>query len=200
MTLDEITALEYEWMARNPEHGGFEQRHALFQKIGMYEAWQRIFREYVVLARQGDLEALKRALFLYWYSWSEPNELSGILGLDQDLVKQVLRTVDDMAGENELDGELEWMLPYYYAVYSLYFDHRGLPRRKFRHLRKASQGDHSFWHRISTDPSSFERHGQLGEYWKSVQGSIRRWGPEGPPGPPPDWEPEGPWTDLLADL
>jgi len=27
----------------------------------------------------GDREALKRALFLYWYSWSEPNELTASL-------------------------------------------------------------------------------------------------------------------------
>ena len=114
MTLDEITALEYEWLAKQPEGGSFEQRHALYQRIGMYGAWQSIFEEYVVLSRQGNLEALKRALFLYWYSWAEPNELSGILGLDENLVKETLRMVDDLTRKGGLDEELKWMLPHYY--------------------------------------------------------------------------------------
>jgi hypothetical protein len=89
MTLDEITALECEWLKKMPAHGFFEERDTLFQKTGVYEAWRRIFREYVMLAKTGDQEALKRAVFLYWYSFSEPRELNGLAALDSGLAQEV---------------------------------------------------------------------------------------------------------------
>ena len=72
MTLEELTALEKEWLAKQPHRGFDGERHALYERIGMYDAWRKIFREYVALAREGSKEALKRALFLYWYSHRSP--------------------------------------------------------------------------------------------------------------------------------
>lgn len=197
MTLDEITVLEYKWLDRQPERGSFEQRHALYQRIGMYEAWQSIFKEYVALARQGNGEALKRALFLYWYSCSEPSELSGLSGLAEDLAALVFGIVDDMARKGELDAELKWMLPYYYMITAWYLNlHRD---DKFPDLRKASQDDDNLWRYLCTE-SSFDNRGQMGKYWRSIQENIERSGPEGPPPAPPDWEPGRPWADLLPEM
>src|SRR4030042_2122651 len=98
MTLEEITSLEYEWMSKHP-YGAFtypEKLDALCEQMGIYDAWRMIFREYVSLVRQGNLEALKRALFLLWYECSEPNELSGIKELERQLVKEVLGITNDM--------------------------------------------------------------------------------------------------------
>ncbi|UCD53105.1 MAG: hypothetical protein JSW27_10770 [Phycisphaerales bacterium] len=63
MTLEELTALEDEWLAKHPSQGFMEEKDALCKQNGIYDAWRGIFAEYVALARSGDLEALKRALF-----------------------------------------------------------------------------------------------------------------------------------------
>ncbi|MBN1358991.1 MAG: hypothetical protein JW993_00285 [Sedimentisphaerales bacterium] len=166
MTLDEVAALEREWLDRQPHGGSLERMHVLNQEMGVYEAGQAVFVEYVLLARRGDIEALKRALFMYWYSWSEPNELSGLFGLAQDLAAVVLGIVDDMARRGELDIELKWMLPYYYMIYPLYLDH--LWHDKFPNLWKASQTNKKLWQRRGLE-SSFDNRGQMGEYWRSIQ-------------------------------
>jgi len=156
MTLEEITALEYEWMAKHP-YGRMKDLHAACEQMGIYDAWRNIFEQYVILARQGDLEALKRALFLYWYSCSEPNELTGILMLDEGLIIEVLTMVNELAQKGELDTELEWMLPYYYSITDWYIDRF----KGFDELKK-----------ISKEPeldTSFDNRGQLGNYWKSIQ-------------------------------
>lgn len=170
MTLDEVTALEYEWLAKQPRGGSMEQHHVLNEQRRVYEASQNIFKEYVVLSRQGDLEALKRALFLYWYSWAEPNQLSGILGLDENLVEETLQMVDDLARSGELDKELKWMLPHYYEDTSLYLDHSW--RDKFPYLHKASEETPDVSEERCLD-LSYDNRGQLGEYWKSIQDFYR---------------------------
>jgi len=184
MTLDEITALEYEWLQKQPDHGLMEERHALLQKTGVYEAWRKIFREYVILARTGNREALKRSLFLYWYSWAEPHELSGIPPLDKDLAREVMGMIDNMLRRGESDVELMWMLPFYCSVADFYFDSLG--PGQFEKLRQASKENGNLW-KTGCMESSFESRGQLGKYWKSIQKNVARWGPEGPPPPPPDW-------------
>ena len=156
MTLEEITALENEWLAKHP-YGRVKDLHAACEQMGIYDAWRNIFEQYVILARQGDLEALKRALFLYWYSCSEPNELSGIPSLGDDLPFEVLGMINDLAQKGELDTELKWMLPYYYSITDWYID-------RFEGFDKLKK--------ISKEPdSSFDNRGQLGKYWKSIQGT-----------------------------
>ncbi len=187
MILDEITALEYEWLKKMPDHGFFEERDKLFQKIGVYDAWQRIFREYVMLARTGDKEALKRAVFLHWYSLSEPHELNGIPALDKDLVQEAFGLVDNMLQTPECDAELKWMLPYYYSVADFYITSFGPDR--FGNVLRASKENKNLWLTACLE-STFENRGQMGKYWGSSQKNAAKWGPEGPPRPPRDWHPE----------
>ncbi len=184
MTLDEITALEYEWLHKMPDRGLFEERDTLFRKIRVYEAWRRIFRQYVMLAKTGDREALKRAVFLYWYSFSEPHELSGIPALDNDLAQEVLGLVDTMLQRGECDAELTWMLPFYYSIADFYLDHSWPDR--FEHVRRASKENKDFWQTLCLE-STFENRGQLGQYWESIRKNVATWGPKGPPRLPPDW-------------
>ena len=187
MTLDEITALEYEWLKKMPDRGFFEERDTLFQKTGVYKAWRRIFREYVMLAKTGDREALKRAIFLYWYSFSEPHELSGIPALDKDPAQEVFGLVDNMLQRGECDTELKWMLPFYYSIADFYIDYSWPDQ--FEHVRRASKENKDLWQTLCLE-STFEHRGQLGKYWESIQKNAAKWGPEGPPPPPRDWQPK----------
>jgi hypothetical protein len=184
MTLDEITALEYEWLKKMPDHGLMEERHALFEKIGVYEAWRRIFREYVMLAKTGDKEALRRSLFLYWYSFAEPHELSGIPQLDAGLAQEVLGTIDDMLQKGGCDVELRWMLPFYYSIADYYIDYSWPDQ--FEHVRRASKENKELWRTLCLE-STFENRGRLGRYWESIQKNVAKLGPEGTPPPPPGW-------------
>ncbi len=184
MTLEEVTALEYEWLKKMPRHGFMEERHALFVKTGVYEAWREIFREYVILAKTGDREALKRSLFLFWYSFAEPHELSGVPELDTRLGQEVLGMVSDVLQKAEGDPELKWMLPFYYSIADFYIDY--FWPGQFDDVRRASKENKDLWTTGCTE-STFENRGQLGMYWKGIQDNVSRWGPEGPPRPPPGW-------------
>jgi hypothetical protein len=172
MTLDEITALEYEWLGKMPDRGFFEQRDARFQMTGVYDAWRRIFREYVGLARTGDKEALKRAAFLYWYSLSEPKELNGIPALDKELVREVLGLVDSMLQSSECDAELKWMLPYYYAVADFYLTGFG-PGQSENFLR-ASQENKDLWMTACLAPRL-----RSAARWASIGRAFKRTRPNG---------------------
>ncbi len=171
MTLGEITALESEWLEKMPDRGFFEERDALFRKTGVYQAWRRIFREYVTLAKTGDGAALKRAIFLYWYSFSEPQELSGIPALDKNLAQEVFGLANDMLQKGECDTELKWMLPFYYAVADFYL--AGFGPDQFGNLRRASQENKDLY-KTGCLESTFEHRGQLGHYWESIQKNVAK--------------------------
>lgn len=165
MTLDELTALENEWLSRHPVRGFMEDKDAQCERDGIYEAWRKIFAEYVALARSGNLEALKRALFLAWYEQAEPSPLSGLYLLDAEAKKEVLQMLEDLARQDQLDEELKLVLPYYYAVADWY-----LPAG-FNALLKASKTDVDLRSLLSC---TFENRGQLGEYWKCIRAGHMR--------------------------
>jgi len=164
MTLEEITDLENEWLAKHP-YGRVKDLHEACEQMGIYDAWRNIFEQYVILAREGDLEALKRALFLYWYACSEPNELCGIPSLGDDLTFEVLGMVNNIVQKGELDTELKWMLSYYYSLTDWYiYRFEG-----FDELKKISkETDPQLFWEFCPD-SSFDNRGHLGKYWKSIQ-------------------------------
>lgn len=167
MTLGELTALENEWLAKHPSRGFMERKHALCEQDGIYDAWRGIFAEYVALARSGDLEALKRALFLAWYELAEPSPLSGLHSLDTCLKKEVFQMLEDLATRSELDDELKWMLPYYYSVAEWYL-YSG-----YDAVRGASKKNVQLWQERCPN-ASFDNRGQLGMYWASIQDNLKR--------------------------
>ena len=61
MKVEQLATLEEEWLSK--QRSFVRDREALYEQTGVYAAWHNIFGQYVVLAREGDLEALKRALY-----------------------------------------------------------------------------------------------------------------------------------------
>jgi hypothetical protein len=164
MNIDEITRLEDEWLSKMSIGGHAKDRDVAYEDMGAYAAWRMIFEEYVVLATQGDLEALKRALFLVWFGQAEPDWLCGIKGLDRKLVEQVLQTAETLVERGELDTELGWMLPWYYHVAPWYLD----PFDDLDALKQVSKERWDSYKELCME-SSFEGRGQLGQYWRSLQ-------------------------------
>jgi hypothetical protein len=171
MDLADITAMEEEWLTRrNSIQGTIERRATMYARLAIFDAWQEIFRRYVTLAKAGDLEALKRAIFLLWYQYSAPLWRSGLLDLDEQGSREVLQILDRMAKEDKLDLELRWMLPHYHRVAERYLDMwEGLDLGE---LKKASQKNWDLLEKC-VQQSSFSHRGQLGEYWGSIQASEK---------------------------
>jgi hypothetical protein len=195
MTLEELTDLEEKWRPKYPMPAMEHERPDSQQKE-VYDAWRRIFELYVIEARKGEKEALKRALFLYWYSCDEPSELSGIPMLDEGLIIEMLGMVNDIVKNAELDIEFEWMIPYYYFMTDWYIE----CLEGFSELKEASKAKRATYmpnwdqpacfenlrelqealaRKVSLDPweelclrSSFSNRGQMGYYWKSIQDNI----------------------------
>jgi hypothetical protein len=171
MDLADITAMEEEWLTRRSSiQGTIERRVTLYARLAIFDAWQEIFQKYVTLAKLGDLEALKRAVFLLWYQYSVPLWVSGLLGLDGQGSREVLQILDRMAKEDKLDLELQWMLPHYYRLADYYLEvWEGLDLAE---LKKASQKNWDLRDRCIRQ-SSFAHRGLFGEYWASLQAGER---------------------------
>ncbi len=59
------------------------------------------------------LEALKRLIFLNWYSFVEPSCFKGIRELNEKIAFNSYAVLNDYIKQNKLDKEFTWMLSYY---------------------------------------------------------------------------------------
>ncbi len=168
MNVDQLATAEEKWLTK--QRGLVGDRETLYEREGVYAAWRDLFGQYVALARQGDLEALKRALFFVWAECSISHLMTGIQDLGEEIVREALGIADTLARESGLDGELQWMLPYYYLVEPLYLD----CFEDLDALKQASRVNH-FLYRQRCLEASFDHRGQMGEYWKTEQAHLRRW-------------------------
>jgi hypothetical protein len=168
MNVQELAALEEDWLKKQRRLAG--DREILYEQAGVYAAWQDIFRQYALLAKEGDTEALKRALFLIWAECSIARLITGLKDLDETRVRETLETADQLARDGRLDAELEWMLPYYYLVEPSYVN-------RFEDLDALKQASHPhpFLYRRRCLDVSFEHRGQMGSYWQAEQAHLRQW-------------------------
>jgi hypothetical protein len=168
MNVEQLGAVEEKWLTK--QRGLVGDREILYERDGVYAAWRDVFGQYVALARNGDLEALKRGLFFVWAECSISHVLTGIKDLGEEMTRETLGLADERARDAWLDAELEWMLPYYYLVAPLYLDRfEGLDA-----LKQASLAN-PFLYRRRCLEASFDHRGQMGEYWKTEQAHQRRW-------------------------
>jgi hypothetical protein len=76
----------------------------------VYLKYKEIHKTYANLAKE-NIEALKRGLFIQWYSITEPNYLTGISEIDIESRFIILNEIENNIPNLEI--ELEWMLNYY---------------------------------------------------------------------------------------
>lgn len=168
MNVERLAATEEEWLIKQRSLVG--DREALYEREGVYAAWRGTFEQYAALARKGDLEALKRALFFIWAECSIGHLMTGIKDLGEGTVKETLGIADRLVRDGGLDAELQWMLPYYYLVEPSYLD-------RFEDLDALKQRSslNPFAYRQRCLEASFDHRGQMGEYWKTEQAHLCRW-------------------------
>ncbi len=168
MNVEQLAALEEKRL--NQQRGLAGDRETLYEQEGVYAAWRDMFGQYAALARKGDLEALKRALFFVWAQCSMSHLMTGIRDLGEDAVREILGIADRLTRDGQLDAELEWMLPYYYLVEPSYLDHL----EALDALKEASRANPLLYRQRCLE-ASFDHRGQMGEYWKAEQAHLRRW-------------------------
>jgi len=168
MNVEQLAAVEEECL--NKQRGLVGDREALYQRHGIYAAWRDVFEQYAALARQGDLEALKRAVFFVWAECSMGHLMTGIKDLDEKTARETLTIADELVRDGRLDTELRWMLSCYYLVEPSYLD-------RFTGLDALKQisGVNPFEYRQGCLEVSFVDRGQMGDYWKTEQAHLRRW-------------------------
>lgn len=113
MTLEDLAKNEFDLYNIVCSIGGsMEEKEAHIHGLDIYSKYKEIHREYAKLSKT-NLEALKRGLFLMWYSMSEPSCFTGIKLLDLDSEEKIIRIIDRRLKRSITDYELEWMLDYY---------------------------------------------------------------------------------------
>lgn len=134
-------------------------------KLGIvFDLYKDVHMQYSDLADKED-EALKRGLFIQWYSYTEPSWLTGIGLLDDLAMTKIIRVLNDKILNNTWDSELEWMLSYYVNPAWVYvFD----SFKGYKGLDYAIKNCIDYNLPESIDRVSMQARGQMGRYWNSL--------------------------------
>ncbi len=149
--------------------GTAQERDAQITRSGMYAEYPAIFSAYLELIHlSGDaaisLEALKRAVFLAWYSFKEPSIDSGIAELPESSVRDVMQSLGSAISGRRADSELRLMLAWYHRQFGYVFEHYG----PVRDLESFVGGEAMEDVGAQLGPAAgFADRGQLGVYWTS---------------------------------
>lgn len=141
--------------------GTIAQRDAQITRAGMYAEYPAIIDAYAEIY---DLEALKRAIFLVWYSFAAPSTDSGISDLSETAARYVMGWLDRAITSGEADDELRYMLAWYRDEFGEPFDLFGPVASLDPFVREVT----SVEARARLAESSFTGRGQLGEYWAAM--------------------------------
>ena len=135
-----------------------DTREKLFE---IFKTYSQVHSQYAALAQE-NIEALKRGLFIQWYSMTEPSFLTGIGDLDKGARFTIIEILNRKIENDDLDLELEWMLNYYSNfpwAFEEFKEYKGLARVLANRQDK----------RLPViDPKHMKTRGQMGHYWISV--------------------------------
>ena len=147
--------------------GDPEERDRALERSGLYAEYPAILSGYLALLdeERSGLEALKRAVFLVWYSAMEPPMLSGIAELPDSAVRGTLEALDRACREGTIDDEMRWMLRWYHLVGDFALLRTpGLPAVE----AVVESGDPHAWEAASLGDGRMAGRGLLGRYWSSL--------------------------------
>jgi hypothetical protein len=146
--------------------GLMEEKDKQLDQLGVYAGYQTVYSLYLALLTDpaGSLEALKRVVFLCWYSMSEPFMFIGLRDLPSNM-PSVYPHLERDRGSARPDSELSWMLPWYYQISDYAFPNLD----KAPHLASfLASADPQAYLSVPPDERHMENRGQMGRYWDSV--------------------------------
>ncbi|HUF29440.1 MAG TPA: hypothetical protein VMM77_02165 [Gemmatimonadaceae bacterium] len=147
--------------------GTLEERDRALERAGLYAEYPAILSGYLALLddESSAPEALKRAVFLVWYSGVEPPVISGIAELPEIEARAALDALDAVCRADQTDEELRWMLAWYHEV----ADYAILRVPGLLAVQAViDEGDSSAWQRAALSREQMEGRGLLGRYWLSL--------------------------------
>ncbi|MBB2144805.1 hypothetical protein GM921_04875 [Pedobacter sp. LMG 31464] len=178
LSLDALSAAELKLYYLIPEHLGFGDLENELNNNGTFDEYRNLHKSYFELFNITSssiikLEALKRLIFLNWYSIIEPSCFTGIENLDNDIISNSFSILNDYLTENKLDKEFKWMLTFYaswdYAILNF-------SENKFVNLTnfvKAVDTSISSFPKNTLEKGSMDNRGQMGVYWISMAVEIK---------------------------
>lgn len=140
--------------------GTLEIKKQQIQEFGIFEAYRDIFNQYSKLIKT-NIEALKRGLFLMWYSKLEPSCYTGIEGICKKSEENIIKTLNRHLKSNISDFELNWMISYY-SNWDYFFE-EFKDYDAFQNKLKVEVELPA-----TIDLNKMEKRGQMGIYWNSI--------------------------------
>ncbi|MFZ7115102.1 MAG: hypothetical protein ACO1G9_06990 [Bacteroidota bacterium] len=142
--------------------GPLEIRRIKVNENGISDKYKSIHSEYSNLATES-IEALKRAVFLQWYSVVEPFEFTGLNELDAKDCKNNFLLLEVLLLNDDVDLELLEMIKFYYSISDWCF----LNYLKDSRVLKLLKGNDDDGINKNVLESTKDR-GLMGDYWNSL--------------------------------
>ena len=108
-------------------YGSIEEKTLQLHRDGVIEMYREVHREYVRLARTGNVEAMRRAAHLQWIASVEPSAFTALYNLDPAVCEELVALPQQMCARDQLDPELRWMLPHYTFLAAWWFEAASAP-------------------------------------------------------------------------
>ena len=143
------------------------------QQQGIFSQYRQIHQAYLDLAnfkmeRAVRNEALKRALFLGWYSDLEPAAFTGLADLQEDKVTEAFFTLNKIIERGWMNEELEWMLQHYARWSWVILQYTENKLRAVSNWVKAADLAKGVLPSADVLQNSMNRRGLMGLYFKEV--------------------------------
>ena len=140
--------------------GTIEEIEAQIFKLQLPEEFKNLHFEYAELSCE-NVEAIKRGIFLYWFSISEPLFLTGINEIDKVANTKIIRNIENLIHTDKFDEELSWMLSYYKGWDYIFDDYKN--HEKFYATLLSSNNPLP-----KIIKKKMANRGLMGEYWRSL--------------------------------
>lgn len=162
MIIEDLTKEETElYLKVCSLNGTIEEVNEKIAELGISNAYKCIHHQYAELSTE-NIEALKRGLFINWFSMTEPTFLTGIDKLDENAQEKIIKEINERIKNVTIDFELNWMLNYYKS-WNYAFGNFS----KYEHFyAKMMSNDEIEIPKI--DKQKMQNRGQMGVYWNSL--------------------------------
>lgn len=155
MNIDELTEKENQlYLKVSSLNGTIEEKLEQIIELGISKEYKVIHQKYAELSSE-NMEALKRGLFINWFSVTEPTFITGINELDENAEEKIIEEVNERIKNKTVDCELNWMLNYYKN-----WDYA------FSKFEKIMSVENTELPKI--EKQEMESRGQMGIYWNSI--------------------------------
>lgn len=173
LSLNELSENEY-WFYNNATYQAKNNHYKVEVDVApdlLLPNYKEIHRHYLSLFNHEindalKLEALKRLIFLNWYSFLEPPHFTGIEEIDVKSVFDSYAALNRYIIENKLDGEFTWMLKYYSCWEYIIFEYSKDRLRALTNFVKAVDTSVINFPKHALPKGTMNSRGQMGIYWK----------------------------------